>query len=154
MHWINCQNWTICTFTVFGNHRKSLIQHCKQNQFYILSGQKFIENAKNGPFWQVIKNLKMRHFWWFSNTVDFDNVNGKPPDKSQRKQNRLWSFTSALLDKKGKFQRRLSKMRKCQRENYLCDPEENRKKMRSKIGQLNSFSMTFLAFSDCEQKRE
>ena len=25
---------------------------------YILSGQKFIKNAKNGPFWQVFENLK------------------------------------------------------------------------------------------------
>ena len=26
---------------------------------YILSGQKFITNAKNGPFWQVFENLKL-----------------------------------------------------------------------------------------------
>ena len=26
---------------------------------YILSGQKFIENAKNGPFWGVFENLKV-----------------------------------------------------------------------------------------------
>ena len=26
---------------------------------YILSGQKFITNAKNGPFWQVNENLKL-----------------------------------------------------------------------------------------------
>ena len=26
---------------------------------YILSGQKFIKSAKNGPFWQVFENLKI-----------------------------------------------------------------------------------------------
>ena len=26
---------------------------------YILSGQKFIKNAKNGQFWQVFENLKL-----------------------------------------------------------------------------------------------
>ena len=26
---------------------------------YILSGQKLIKNAKNGPFWRVFKNLKL-----------------------------------------------------------------------------------------------
>ena len=26
---------------------------------YILSGQKLIENAKNGPFWRVFQNLKL-----------------------------------------------------------------------------------------------
>ena len=60
---------------------------------YFLSVQKFVKNAKNGPFWQVFDNLKlavkhwpdrslligqklveieklqMRHFEWFSNTV-------------------------------------------------------------------------------------
>ena len=49
---------------------------------YILSGQKLIKNAKNGPFWRVFENLKLavkqcyqtgkcqkRHFGWFSNTV-------------------------------------------------------------------------------------
>ena len=39
-----------CTLgTVFENHRKSLIQHCELRSYvYILSGQKFIKNAKNG----------------------------------------------------------------------------------------------------------
>ena len=27
--------------------------------FYILSGQKLNKDAKNGPFWQVFKNLKL-----------------------------------------------------------------------------------------------
>ena len=26
---------------------------------YILSGQKLIKNAKNGPFWRVFENLKL-----------------------------------------------------------------------------------------------
>ena len=26
---------------------------------YILSGQKFIKNAKNGPIWRVFENLKL-----------------------------------------------------------------------------------------------
>ena len=26
---------------------------------YILSGQKLIQNAKNGPFWRVLENLKL-----------------------------------------------------------------------------------------------
>ena len=38
---------------------------------YILSGQKLIKNAKNGPFWRVFENLKLAvkqcyqtgHFW-------------------------------------------------------------------------------------------
>ena len=39
--------------TVFENYRKSLIQHCE------LRLQKFIENAKNGPFWRGFENLKL-----------------------------------------------------------------------------------------------
>ena len=31
----------------------------KRATFYILSGQKFIKNAKNGPFWRVFENLKL-----------------------------------------------------------------------------------------------
>ena len=41
--------------TVFENPQKSLIQHC----VYILSGQKFIKNAKNSQFWRVFENLKL-----------------------------------------------------------------------------------------------
>ena len=29
------------------------------NYVYILSGQKLIKNAKNGPFWRVFENLKL-----------------------------------------------------------------------------------------------
>ena len=45
--------------TVFENHRKSLIQHCEASYVYNLSGQKFIRNAKNGPIWRVLQNLKI-----------------------------------------------------------------------------------------------
>ena len=42
--------------TVFENHRKSRIQHCELRSYvYILSGQKFVKNAKNGQFWRVLK---------------------------------------------------------------------------------------------------
>ena len=42
---------------------------------YILSGQKFYKNAKNGQFWRVFENsdlcwkIQTRLFRWFSNTV-------------------------------------------------------------------------------------
>ena len=42
--------------TVFENHRKSLIQHCERSELCL---QKFIKNAKNGPFWRVFENLKL-----------------------------------------------------------------------------------------------
>ena len=45
--------------TVFENHRKSLILASEVSYVYILSGQNFIENAKNGPFWRVFENLKL-----------------------------------------------------------------------------------------------
>jgi len=36
---------------VFENHRKSLIQYCERSELrLLLSGQKLIKNAKNGPF--------------------------------------------------------------------------------------------------------
>ena len=39
--------------TVFENHRKSLIQDCERSELrYSLSGQKFIKNTKNGPFFE------------------------------------------------------------------------------------------------------
>ena len=41
---------------VFENDRKSLIQDC---DIYILSGQKFVENAKNGSIWRFFENLKL-----------------------------------------------------------------------------------------------
>ena len=45
-------------YTVFENHRKSLIAS-EASYVYILSGQKLIKNAKNGPFWRVFENLKL-----------------------------------------------------------------------------------------------
>ena len=53
---------SLCTkeeYTVFENHRKSLIQHCERSKLR-LYGQKFIKNAQNGQFWRVLENL--RHF--------------------------------------------------------------------------------------------
>ena len=45
---------------VFENHRKSRIQHCERSELSLhFSGQKLIENAKNGPFWRVLENLKL-----------------------------------------------------------------------------------------------
>ena len=40
--------------TVFENYKKRRIQHftCEASYVYILSGQKFIRNVKNGPFWR------------------------------------------------------------------------------------------------------
>ena len=32
---------------------------------YILSGQKLIKNAKNGPFWQVFENMKLTAKQWY-----------------------------------------------------------------------------------------
>ena len=50
-------------FTVFENHRKSLIQQfnmaSEASYVYILSEQKLIKNAKNCPFWQVFENPKL-----------------------------------------------------------------------------------------------
>ena len=31
----------------------------KASYVYILNGQKFIKNAKNGQFWQVFENMKL-----------------------------------------------------------------------------------------------
>ena len=42
--------------TVFENHRKSLIKHCERSELRL---QKFIENAKNGPFWRLFENLNL-----------------------------------------------------------------------------------------------
>ena len=57
MHWLHfCLDY----FTVFDNHRKSLLQHASEASYvYILSGQKLIKNAKNSPFWRVFENLKL-----------------------------------------------------------------------------------------------
>ncbi len=42
---------------VFKNHRKSLIAS-ETSYVYILSGHKSIQNAKNGPFWQVFEKIE------------------------------------------------------------------------------------------------
>ena len=46
---------------LFENHRKSLIfKHCTRTSYvYILKVQKFIKNAKSGPFRRVLENLKL-----------------------------------------------------------------------------------------------
>ena len=50
-------NWELdLRYTVWGNHRNSLIQHGERS---ILSAQKFIKNAKNNPFWRVFESLKL-----------------------------------------------------------------------------------------------
>ena len=47
--------------TVFKNHRKSFKFNIgsEARYVYILRGQKYIKNAKNGPFWRVFENLKL-----------------------------------------------------------------------------------------------
>ena len=41
---------------VFENHRKVSFNIASEASYvYILSGQKFIKNAKNGQFWRVFK---------------------------------------------------------------------------------------------------
>ena len=45
---------------MFENHRKVLFNITSEASYvYNLNEQKFIENAKNGPFWQVFENLKL-----------------------------------------------------------------------------------------------
>ena len=47
-------------YTVFENHIKGLIQHCERSELRLLSsGQKLIQNAKNGQFWRVSENLNL-----------------------------------------------------------------------------------------------
>ena len=48
------------SITVVENHKKVSFNIASEASFvYNLSGQKFIKNAKNGPFWRVFKNLKL-----------------------------------------------------------------------------------------------
>ena len=50
-------NWELdLRYTVWGNHRNSLIQHGERS---ILSAQKFIKNAKNGLIWGFWENLEL-----------------------------------------------------------------------------------------------
>ena len=53
----------VCMSTVFENQRKSLIQQCELSKLryvYILSGQKFIKNAKNGQFGEFLEIRSLR----------------------------------------------------------------------------------------------
>ena len=62
-----------CRYTVFENHKKvSFYIASEASYVYILSGQKFIKNARNGPIWRVFENLiylvkqcyqKVRYNW-------------------------------------------------------------------------------------------
>ena len=46
--------------TVFDNTEIVSINIASEASYaYILSGQKLIKNAKNGPFWRVFENLKL-----------------------------------------------------------------------------------------------
>ena len=52
-------------YTVFENHRKSLIQHCERSELnYILSEQKFIINAKNGQFSEFLTSWSSNATFW------------------------------------------------------------------------------------------
>ena len=47
-------------WTVFENLLKIAFNIASEASYvYILSGQKFVKNAKNGPFWRVFENLKL-----------------------------------------------------------------------------------------------
>ena len=51
-------------YTEFENPRKCLSYNIyniasEASYVYILSGQKLIKDAKNGPFWRVFENLKL-----------------------------------------------------------------------------------------------
>ena len=53
------QNHELTLNTVFENHKKVSFNIASEASYvYILSGQKFIKMARNGPFWQVFENLK------------------------------------------------------------------------------------------------
>ena len=50
------QVWKVCLGTVFENPQKCRIStFLLRSYVYILSGQKFIKNAKNSQFWRVLK---------------------------------------------------------------------------------------------------
>ena len=55
--------------TVFENYKKVSF-----NYVYILSWQKIIKNAKNGPILESWWKIQMRHFESFSNNVGEDNL--------------------------------------------------------------------------------
>ena len=46
--------------TVVENHKKVSFNIASEASYIcIMSGKKFIKNAKNGPFWRVFENLKL-----------------------------------------------------------------------------------------------
>ena len=50
---------TIFSITVSKNDKKVAFNIASEASYvYILSGQKFLKNAKNGQFWRVFENLK------------------------------------------------------------------------------------------------
>ena len=52
----NFRSFSSSIHTVFENHRKSRIKHCERSELRsILIGQKFIINAKNGHFGELLK---------------------------------------------------------------------------------------------------
>ena len=56
-------NRVLTDITMFENNRKSLIQFCERSDIRLqCSGQKFIENAKNGQFWRVFSKNKIENF--------------------------------------------------------------------------------------------
>ena len=55
-----CKGSKVSDTTVFENHKKVSYNIASEaSSVYILSGQKFIKNAKIGRFWRVFKNLKL-----------------------------------------------------------------------------------------------
>ena len=83
------ENWIkhfLTIFTMFENHRKSLIHTCERSELRLhIDEQTFIKNAKNGQFWKpdawgqtvipecsiltgqkLIENAKIRHFELYS----------------------------------------------------------------------------------------
>ena len=47
-------------YTMFENHRKSLIKHCERSELSLLcEWKKLIKNVKNGQFWRVFESMKL-----------------------------------------------------------------------------------------------
>ena len=54
------QKKCICKYHGVWKSKKVLFNIASEASYiYILSGQKLIKNAKNGPFWRVFENLKL-----------------------------------------------------------------------------------------------
>ena len=60
---ITKKNWKLLekeTHSVWKSQKKSQFNIASEASYiYILRGQKFINKAKNGPFWRVFENLKL-----------------------------------------------------------------------------------------------